>query len=300
MIKEINTFLLVVRYGSFSKAATHLGITASAISAQIKNLENHLHVQLFTRSAHSIALTDEGKKVIDHAKNLMNSYEQLKYISNSEVYLGKTRLGVINTIQTGILPLSLKIFQQNTKHADMKIIPGLSTQLISALIEKDLDLAITVKPNYLLPKDILIETLFYEPFVLIYPENIKTTEYREIIENNFFIQYDKDSIDGKQVSQFLIRNKIHHHTIYELDEIDAIVKMVKLGIGVSIIPLAGMLLDSPVTGVKYLNLTSERLNREIVLIQHYSSRDLKSHQIFRSCLYESIQAHAMNKAYMKV
>ncbi|WEV49072.1 LysR family transcriptional regulator [Acinetobacter sp. ESL0695] len=295
MIKEINTFLLVTRYGSFSKTAIHLGITPSAISTQIKNLENHLGIQLFTRSAHSIALTDAGKQIIDHAKNLIQVYDELRYASDAEIYLGKIKLGAINTIQTGILPMSLKLFQQNIKFVDMKIIPGISKQLISALIAKEIDLAITVKPNYLLPKDISVETLFYEPFMLIYTDETKITNYSEIIKNNPFIQYDKDSIDGKQVSQFLLRNQLDHQVIYELDEIDAIVQMVKLGIGVSIIPWAGLLVNSLPNGIKHIKLEMDNFRREIVLIEHYSSKGLKSHQIFKACLEEVIQTITYNE-----
>lgn len=295
MIKEINTFLLVARYGSFSKTAVHLGITSSAVSTQIKNLENHLGIQLFIRSAHSIALTDAGKQTIEHAKNLIQVYEKLRYASNPEMYLGKITLGAINTIQTGILPMSLSLFQKKLKHVDMKIIPGLSNQLISALIAKEVDLAVTVKPNHLLPKDIIVKTLFYEPFVLIYPEEIEITNYREIIRKSPFIQYDKDSIDGKQVSQFLIRNQLDHQVIYELDEIDAIVQMVKLGIGVSIIPWAGLLVNSLPNGIKHMKLEMDNFRREIVLIEHYSSKGLKSHQIFKACLEEVIQTITYNK-----
>ena len=63
-ISQLQSLAFVARHGSFSKAADELGVTQSAISQSIKNLEQKVDVKLFFRSGKSIVLTSEGKKLV--------------------------------------------------------------------------------------------------------------------------------------------------------------------------------------------------------------------------------------------
>ena len=57
MLRELKTFLAVARHGTFAAAGLHIGLTQSAVSAQIRNLEQALGVRLFDRT---------GRHAIDH------------------------------------------------------------------------------------------------------------------------------------------------------------------------------------------------------------------------------------------
>ena len=57
MLRELKTFLAVAQHGTFAAAGLHVGLTQSAVSAQIRNLEQALSVRLFDRT---------GRQAIDH------------------------------------------------------------------------------------------------------------------------------------------------------------------------------------------------------------------------------------------
>ncbi|WP_343598007.1 LysR family transcriptional regulator [Acinetobacter sp.] len=287
MIKELKTFILIVKQGSFARAAIHLGVTTSAVSSQIKNLEENLNIKLFNRSAHSVTLTDSGKNIVDESKKIIAMYDNLRGSSNLELNFGKVKLGVINTIQIGLLPTAFSLFQKYNKNGEIKVIPGVSTLLLSSLIDKELDLTITVKPNFLLPKEIYSYPLYQEPFVLIYSSQFHYQNYIECLLNNKLIGYDQNSLDGRKVFQFLLRKGINVDITFELDEIDAIVKMVELGLGVSIIPKAGLWLKNQ-KNIKYFSLEDENLFREIIVSQHHVNKDLKIHKLLEQCFRQSI------------
>lgn len=64
MIRELKTFVAVCELDGFAAAARHVNLTPSAVSAQIKNLEDNLGLSLFTRTARAITLNPQGTRIL--------------------------------------------------------------------------------------------------------------------------------------------------------------------------------------------------------------------------------------------
>lgn len=78
-LSNIETFLAVVKFMNFSKAADFLFVSQSTVTVRIKNLEDELNVQLFSRDGKSISLTPVGERFFEHAakiKKLLAATEQ--------------------------------------------------------------------------------------------------------------------------------------------------------------------------------------------------------------------------------
>jgi len=87
------------------------------------------------------------------------------------------------------------------------------------------------------------------------------------------------------VSQFLRKHHLDVRPGLELDELDAIVKMVACGLGVALVPEAGLWLESTPT-VRVLRLGGATFYRELVLIGRHSARQLPVQQLFHRCVRE--------------
>src|SRR5471032_825996 len=74
MMRELKTFLAVVRFGTFASAGAHIGLTQSAVSAQIQRLEEDLGFPLFDRTGRSATLNAAGKQTVDTAEELLSVY----------------------------------------------------------------------------------------------------------------------------------------------------------------------------------------------------------------------------------
>ena len=66
-IRQLLTFIRVVQFQSFSKAADSLGYSQSAVTIQIKNLEQDLNTHLFDRVGKRVTLTPEGERFLPYA-----------------------------------------------------------------------------------------------------------------------------------------------------------------------------------------------------------------------------------------
>ena len=75
-LRQLATFIRVAQFKSFSRAAESLGYSQSAVTVQIRQLEEELDTRLFDRMGKRIALTDTGERFLSHACDVMNQVNQ--------------------------------------------------------------------------------------------------------------------------------------------------------------------------------------------------------------------------------
>src|SRR5690606_20420061 len=97
------------------------------------------------------------------------------------------------------------------------------------------------------------------------------------------VRYDPNSFGGRLVTRFLREQRIDVQSALELDELEAIVKMVECGLGVSLLPRAGLWLEYGAK-VRVIPLGELTFYREMVLLQRYSHRMQPIQQLFAQCL----------------
>ena len=76
-LRALRTFCVAARYGSFKAAASELFITSSAVSQQIKSLEDELGIRLFDRGSRELALTEDGKALFDALRPLIEQVDDV-------------------------------------------------------------------------------------------------------------------------------------------------------------------------------------------------------------------------------
>ncbi|MEN6670183.1 LysR substrate-binding domain-containing protein [Psychrobacter sp. B38] len=273
MIRELKTFVAVCELDSFAATARQMNLTQSAISAQMKALEKALGLSLFTRSARAVTLNPQGLRVLPIAKEILVLYATMQLPSDTDIasYYGQLKIGAISSVQVGILPEALKAINVLAPFMQTEIIPGRSIELIEKLEAGDIDAAIIVQPAFTLPKHISIDLLITEPYVLISPKKWPFYGLQQTLEQHPFIHYSLKSSAGAQLNKFLKQQDINVNKIMELDDLDAIFMMVESGLGVALIPYAGLWIRSAAS-VKIHQLDDNDLVREIVLAYRYADR----------------------------
>jgi DNA-binding transcriptional LysR family regulator len=292
MLRELKTFMAVARYGTFAAAGMHIGLTQSAVSSQIKNLEQALGMRLFDRTGRQAILNAAGVRALPLAREMFELFNQMSIPQNPDEYRGEMKIGAIASAQTGFLPQALLRLRHAAPSVEAKLVPGVSLNLLSQVDAGDLDIAILIKPPFELPKELYVQTLETEPFVLIVPLDVEGNDPLALLTEHPHVRYDRSSFGGRQVTRFLREQRIDVHVALELDELDAIVKFVENGLGVSLIPQAGLWLERDVK-LRVIPLGSLTFYREVVLLMRRSQRDLALHQLFIRCLSKADSIHGI-------
>ncbi|MFZ3154173.1 LysR substrate-binding domain-containing protein [Pseudomonas sp.] len=288
MLRELKTFVAVARHGTFAAAGQQVGLTQSAVSAQMRVLEQGLGVRLFERSGRSAVLNVAGRHALPLAEQMLGLYAQMALPTSAAEWQGELKVGAIATLQTGLLPEALPRFRVAAPRVELKLVPGVSLNLLSQIDAGELDLALLIKPPFELPKELLQISLAREPFVLITPLNVATDDPLQILVEQPFVRYDRRSFGGRRVNQFLREQRLTVQEALELDELEAIVRMVECGLGVSLIPRAGLWLQRP-TQLRVIELGELTFHRELVAILRRAQR-----QPALDCLLDCLREAALN------
>lgn len=271
MLRELKTFVTVARLGTFAAAGQQVGLTQSAVSAQIRVLEQHLGVRLFDRSGRAAVLNAAGRYALPLAEQMLALYAQMALPQAADQWRGELRVGAIATLQTGLLADALPRFRRLAPQVELKLVPGVSLQLFTQLEAGELDLALLIKPPFPLPKELLEVPLAREPFVLITPLEVTGDDPLQLLAEQPFVRYDRASFGGRQVSRFLRAQRLEVREALELDEVEAIVRLVENGMGVSLVPRAGLWLQRP-TRLRVLELGELTFHRELVALLRRAQR----------------------------
>ena len=138
----LRTFLVVAETGSFSKAATHVFRSQSAVSLQIKQLEELLEQPLFDRHARGVELSIIGEKLVPSAQQVINLLDQTMVELKANPLRGKLSIGIPNEFGESFLATVIGRFTRDNPGVELTIQSGLSANFPAALKNKELDLAV--------------------------------------------------------------------------------------------------------------------------------------------------------------
>lgn len=140
-------FWQVARQGNLTQTAQKLHVSQSALSSQIKQLEQSLNVQLFIRQGRSLTLTESGYHALSYADEIFKNGEELETLLTSGKALpGATiRIGMLSTISRNFIEQFIQpLISQNDCRYTLQSMS--QTGLLTALGELQLDMALTSIP----------------------------------------------------------------------------------------------------------------------------------------------------------
>jgi len=163
-IDVLRTFVSIAESGSFTRTAAQIFRTTSAVSMQIKRLENTLGCALFSREARRVALTAEGERLLSYARRLLKLNEEAVGAFIKPSLSGQVRFGAPADIGTHILPGLLSLFARTHPGIEVNVSVGRSVDMIQRIDAGELDVALISVGN-LGQDDTRGEVVHREPLV---------------------------------------------------------------------------------------------------------------------------------------
>jgi DNA-binding transcriptional LysR family regulator len=139
------TFIAIAETGSFTAAARRVHRTQSAVSMQIKRLEEGLGRSLFEREGRSVSLTPHGEILLDHARRIIRAHREALAAFDAQAMHGDVRVGSPDDYASTFLPGILARFAQTHPKVHVEVFCKSSTELLGLLEAGEVDLALVTQ-----------------------------------------------------------------------------------------------------------------------------------------------------------
>ncbi len=181
--KHLKCFVCVADMLSFTKAAQHLFLTPSAVTLQIKALEEYLGFSLFDRDNRGVALTPAGAAFYQEARQILQLSDQAIHAARTVAGVKRNaiRIGVWGSDCHRILPLVCSAFSSQHPDIELQFVNFTSTHnLSSSLQDGTVDLLVRYGISAHQEKGVRYRTLFYDPIVCQLPAHHPLAENERI------------------------------------------------------------------------------------------------------------------------
>lgn len=270
-LHALRVFLAVAESGNMTAAAGKQGLTQSAVSQLIRQLEECMGAVLVDRSQRPIALTATGRVLQRHACAIINEAEALeiavRHAGSSKVQ--ELNIGVVDSFASTVGPSLIKALLKTTA-TQLSFRSGLAHDQAEGLLSRNLDFIIT--SDALDDVDGLERyVIMSEPFLLLLPEKLRAVsdlqDLKKLAVAHSLIRFSSRSQIGVQIERHLRRLGVKAARLLEVDATDTLVAMVCAELGWAIAtPLCLLQAAERAKGVRVFPFPAAGFNRQLHLI----------------------------------
>ena len=239
-IRQVQSFVHVAKLGSFSRAAETMGYSQSAITVQIRLLEEELGTKLFDRMGKKVSLTPQGKRFLEHANRILHEMNRTIMAMNEDRELeNPLHIGTIESLCTAKFPRILSQFHTLYPKVNIQITLDSPEKLIRMMEHNELDLIyILDTPRW--NKEWIKVMEAAEPIVFVASVNSefalrKEMVLQDILGESFFLT-EKNANYRQALDQHLALENRTLDPALEISDTEFIIKMVERNDGLSFLP----------------------------------------------------------------
>jgi DNA-binding transcriptional LysR family regulator len=239
-VESLKVFCDVVESQSFSKAAVLNFISQSAVSQQIRGLEEKFEQRLIERGKRNLGPTQAGQLLYEAAKDVLARLEgleqRLQKISRS--VSGTVRLATIYSVGLHEMHPYLTEFMRRYPGVRVRVEYDRSSRIYDAVAGNAVDIGIVAYPARRSGVDIL--PFKSDELVLVCPPEHPLAGFQRVdirkLTGQAFIAFDRDIPTRRAIDRILRENGVHLNVTMEFDNIETIKRAIEIGAGVSILP----------------------------------------------------------------
>ena len=273
-LRQLNTLAAILKHGSFSSAGQSVNLSHSAISIQMKQLEDELETEIFDRMTRPPKLTAIGEQLALLSRKVLAEVENIRDTASGHSIVGNLSIGIVPTASGSILPILLKGLGSVFPKLQTMVKADMSAELAAMVSRHQLDFAILTSPVIEVP-EVTVTEIAAEPLYVVGPaEQIGARNDVELLQSMPFIAFNKKTWLGQQISLRMQSRGIHVNQSMEIDSIDVIENLVVNGFGTSILPMRHMAppLSEKMTVLPFCEPIATRM---LVLMQPNHGRNLE-------------------------
>lgn len=262
-LSHSRALIAIGELGSFSKAAERLNLSPPAVFAQIHQLETELGEKVYERSGRKLVLTPAGRLMIDYCRRLLRVHDEAMNAVRelSGVHRGSLYLGCGPHISVAIVPHLLRAYLSRFPNVELRLITGNDHMLFEELSAGRVDLILMNLPVE--GEELAQEPLWRYEMVFVVPpgdplgdcESVSVAE----LQDRPFILYQRAVVIEAAIRQFCVAAGFEPKVVMQNDQADSIKELVKLGLGISLLPIWSVSEDVRRGTLKQVRLRNRQL-----------------------------------------
>ena len=268
-LRQLRTFVAVAHHGGFSQAGQAIGLSQSAVSHSIKELEAVIGVRLLDRTTREVMLTEAGQQLASRMASLLEEMNTtlLDIRSYGEQRSGTVRIAASQTISAHLMPQCLAASQQSYPDINVILHDRMQQVVLQSVRNAEVDFGIVIGP--LNDSDLDCQPILEEPFLLLCRSDdplaaVDKAQWRMLAGRDVVLQ---DYASGSRVliDAALRQQQVEINVVQDIGHPATLFPMVDAGIGISILP--ALALPLPAGRALTVRRLYPEINRSLMLVK---------------------------------
>jgi len=262
--------------GSFTAAGHQLHLSQSAVSRQILLLEDELSEQLFLRVGGKIRITPAGTALLALSHRVFEDIDTTRaaIVESRQTLGGTIRLIGGMTVCLYVFPPLLKEFKKAHPNVEVKVTPAATPRLVRQLLSGAADLGLVTLPVD--DHSLVVEPVIREELLLVASPQHPLARKKRIaaadLANLPFVLFEAGSNSRRTIEEFFSVEQIAPKVVTETENVEIIKALVRVGLGISIIPYQAMAREVGAGQLFCARITGHQLFRETGWVHPKSTR----------------------------
>ena len=271
-LRQLRYFRGVARTGSFSAAATEEFVVQSALSRQIRNLEEELGVKLFERTTRSVRLTREGEGLLELADRVLADVDLVVAEADAlrGVVRGKVAVGMMECPPSSLdMAVLLRDFHADHPGVEVALRSGGSERMLDDVRSGELDFAILGLPPTPLDRRLTARTLLVEDLVGLVEvdHRLRTRTRAASLAEEVFVDFPPGYGLREQTDHCFAEAGIDRKVGFEVVRVEEMIRFATLGLGIAVLPRSiAAAIGRRARRPRIVDITGADLRRTVALV----------------------------------
>ncbi|MBN3754559.1 LysR family transcriptional regulator [Paraburkholderia sp. Tr-20389] len=239
-LRQLRVFIEVARLQSFSRAGSEIGLTQSAVSRCVRELEAEIGLKLIDRTTREVQLTDVGGNLVASVSRLLGDLDDaLREIREiGEQRRGRVMVAASPTIACRLMPNIVAACGQQFPYIALGLRDDVQSDVVRKVKSGEVDFGVVIGP--LSADDLFTEPLMTDSFCLVSRDDHPLAARAEIawreLDGERLVMLDQASGSRPIIDAALEQHGVSAHVVQELGHPSTVFGLVQAGVGVSVLP----------------------------------------------------------------
>lgn len=262
-------FVAVARYQSFSRAGDAIGLSQSAISHSMKELETEMSVRLLDRTTREVVLTDAGRRLANRVEPLLDELHAMLLDTRSfgTEHNGRVRIASSQTISAQLMPQCIASGALEYPEISILLRDQAQRLVLNSVRNAEVDFGIVIDPG--VSADLECETILHEPFLLLCRDDHAFASQPSVswtqLKGCPLVLQDYASGSRMLIDNALAQQGVEAEIAQEIGHPATLFPMVEAGIGISVLP--ALALPLPQGSQLVVRPLTPEINRALMLVR---------------------------------